>query len=567
MSALTPSLPEPATGPTLADVLELTPDTSVSSQARQNMASSIRAIGRVLDRELRHIPIHAATYRKLIERASPGALGLSASRWRNVKSDVNRAIRLSGLSVNSQAKPVPLTAAWERLLTTISLTRTDIYSLRRFARFCCSLQCSPEDVAGEIVDRYLADLGLSQLAKDPEITVRTLVRVWNKKIIGIFPDRFVALPRRSKKVSYGPTWDELPSDLVKDAEAFRQASLNPPIFDTDEFRKPISQFTATQRHRMIRRIAAAEILSGVALNELRSLADLVAPDRLKRALQFFINRNDGEPSVQAYEVTYLSLCIARHWAKLPDDQIALIRRWTYKLCRINTGMAEKNCERLRQFTGAAVIQRVLSLPDCLLAKAQKHPSSVHTALMVQKAVAIAVLTVAPIRIGNLRLLDREVHFRRAFSVDDPRHHLVISAKTVKNNIDLEFPIPDHVMALIDLYMATYQPQIANGHPSSLLFPGRSGQPKEISGLRNDITSIILKETGLHMNPHLFRHFAAYLFLKANPGQYEAVRQLLSHKRIETTINFYANFETDAAMHQFNRVIDSYRETAPMGGAF
>jgi integrase len=61
-----------------------------------------------------------------------------------------------------------------------------------------------------------------------------------------------------------------------------------------------------------------------------------------------------------------------------------------------------------------------------------------------------------------------------------------------------------------------------------------------------------------MNPHLFRHLGALLFLKMNPGQYESVRQLLGHKNIQTTINFYAGFETDEAMHRFNRVIDGYR---------
>jgi len=562
MSNAMPSLS--TTEPTLANVLERIPDMPASAQARQNMASGLRAIERVLDRKLRHIPIHAPTYRKLIERASPGAVGLSASRWRNVKSDTNRAIRFSGLSVNDRGEPVPLTEDWERLLESISTTRTDQHSLSRFARFCCRVQCSPNDVNADTVDRYLADLDLNQLAKDPEVTVRALNRAWNTNAVSLFPDRLVALPSRTKEVSYGPTWEELPPELNEDAEAYKQASLKPDIFDPGDFRAPISQSTADNRHRMIRRLAAAEVLSGVDQAQLRSLADLVAPERLKSGLEFFIERNNGEPGVQVYEVAYLAYCVAGNWAKLPDDQISMIRRWMHKFRRPNTGMTEKNRERLRQFTSREVIQKILCLPENLLIKSRKRPVDVQSALMVQKAVAIAILTSAPIRVGSLGILDRAVHFRRAFSVDDRRHNLVIPAKDVKNNVDLEFPIPDRVMALIDLYMTTYQPKIASGHPSSLLFPGRSGQPKELSGLRREIPAIILKETGLHMNAHLFRHFAAYLFLKVNPGQYEAVRQLLGHKKIETTINFYTSFETDAAMQQFNRVIDNYRDPTPAG---
>jgi integrase len=256
----------------------------------------------------------------------------------------------------------------------------------------------------------------------------------------------------------------------------------------------------------------------------------------------------------------LCLCIARHWAHLPEEQIALIEQWAARLRRPNSGMTEKNRHRLRQFTSGEVVRRVLCLPDHLLSEARKLPVGTTSALMVQNAVAIAILTTAPIRVGNLCSLDREVHFRRAFSVGDRRHHLVFPAREVKNNVDLEFPVPDRVMTLIDHYMCTYQPLIGDGRPSSLLFPGRiSDRPKDLSGLRKSVSAVILRETGLHMNAHLFRHLAAYLFLKANPGQYEAVRQLLGHKRIETTINFYASFETDAAMHQFNQVIDGYRE--------
>jgi integrase len=181
--------------------------------------------------------------------------------------------------------------------------------------------------------------------------------------------------------------------------------------------------------------------------------------------------------------------------------------------------------------------------------------------MVQKALAIALLTVAPLRLDNLRLLDRRRYFRRAFSVDDTRYQLTIPAAEVKNKVDLEFPIPPRIMAMIDLYLETYQPLLTNGHPSTLLFPGRSGQPKHGNALRRNITDVVYKELGLRMNPHLFRHLGALLFLKMNPGQYESVRQLLGHKNIQTTINFYAGFETDEAMHRYGDVINAFRDGA------
>ncbi len=102
MSIHTSSLSPDATtsGPTFADLLAMIPEMPVPQQARHNMASAIRGLCRVVDRTPRLVPLHAPSYRKLIGNAAPGAVGMSSSRWGNVRSDVNRAIRLSGLSVN-----------------------------------------------------------------------------------------------------------------------------------------------------------------------------------------------------------------------------------------------------------------------------------------------------------------------------------------------------------------------------------------------------------------------------------------------------------------------------------
>ena len=63
-----------------------------------------------------------------------------------------------------------------------------------------------------------------------------------------------------------------------------------------------------------------------------------------------------------------------------------------------------------------------------------------------------------------------------------------------------------------------------------------------------------------MNVHLFRHLAGYLFLKAHPGEYEPVRQLLGHKSIQTTISFYVGLEEADAFRRYDLILDGYRQT-------
>jgi integrase len=57
---------------------------------------------------------------------------------------------------------------------------------------------------------------------------------------------------------------------------------------------------------------------------------------------------------------------------------------------------------------------------------------------------------------------------------------------------------------------------------------------------------VLKYVGVRLTPHQFRHLAAKLILDHNPGAYELVQQLMGHKNLQTTINFYAGVDTRRA---------------------
>ena len=254
----------------------------------------------------------------------------------------------------------------------------------------------------------------------------------------------------------------------------------------------------------------------------------------------------------------LALTIARHWSRLPEAQIATIARWVGKVRVHQEGMTEKNRDRLRQFADDKVIRTFLTLPDRLIEKALRLPVNTRAALMVQKAVAIALLSVAPLRLENLRCLDRRQHFRRAFSVDDPRHQLVIPAAVVKNKVDLEFPIPPRIMDMIELYIATYQPLLTNGHPSTLLFPGRTGQAKHDTALRSNITDVVYKELGLRVNPHLFRDCVATSIALEDPEHVMITISILGHSSLSTAEKYYNQARSIEAGRAYQDVVMALR---------
>ena len=91
-------------------------------------------------------------------------------------------------------------------------------------------------------------------------------------------------------------------------------------------------------------------------------------------------------------------------------------------------------------------------------------------------------------------------------------------------------------------------------PSNALFPGGGGGPKSAQTLAGQINKTVFKHTGLTVNPHLFRHIAAKLYLDRNPGDYVTVQRVLGHKSLNTTTSTYTGMETRAAGRHFVDVV-------------
>lgn len=550
--------PEVSVGPSLAEVFERIPSVpGLSSQARQNMRSAIRTLCRVLDREARDIPIAAPALRALLDGASPGAVGISVSRWRNVKSDVRRAIKHSGIATTLRLADQPLTAEWETLVSTIPEVPARSI-VRRFARFAVARAVSPEQVNDAAAEAYRHDLNLFALSRQPDRTADELIRHWNRHVASLAGSALNTLSRPNRSRAYTLAWKDFPSSLKAEVDAFHEACRHPDPLEPDA-RRPVRVSTIEARDRQLRRIATAMTLRGIRADELRDLAALVRPERVEAALRFFLARNDGKPNVQVRDVSGLLLTIARHWVQASDDQLKPLRLWAKRFEFTRNGLTEKNLSRLRQFTNPEVIRRFVGLPGHLSVRARSLPPSIASARLMQVAVAIGVLIHAPIRLGNLANLDRQRHFHWGYHQGERQLYLSIPAAEVKNDVDLSFPLPKQIQQMVERYMASYQPML-NPIAGTHLFPGRSGGAKSTNTLRRQIAATVKKELGLYFNPHLVRHLAAYLFLTRNPGHYEEVRRILGHKSLATTMRSYTGLETEATMRRYDSVILDLSET-------
>lgn len=228
----------------------------------------------------------------------------------------------------------------------------------------------------------------------------------------------------------------------------------------------------------------------------------------------------------------------------------------------NHGLTEKNRRRLRQFDDPANVAALLHLP-ALLERLAKRTHGRNGAVIMQMAVAIEVLIMAPVRIRNLAGL--KLGETLIWTRPGRRGCLLMSipGDDVKNGEAIEFELPKESAELIERYLDEYRMALFE-NPGDWLFPGRDSRAKRTGALGPQIKRIIYRHTGLEVNAHLMRHIGAKIYLTRHPHAYEVVRRVLRHTTMDTTIDFYTGLESTAAARHFDDVILSERNAAVPG---
>jgi hypothetical protein len=147
---------------------------------------------------------------------------------------------------------------------------------------------------------------------------------------------------------------------------------------------------------------------GVAIESLSSLAALLAPDVAEKILEAYWAKNGDTPKVFTIDLAARFLSIAKETKSLSETDCKRLDeiRGTFEHHR-KKGLTEKNVAFLRHVLTPGVWGRVVKLPFALMeqARRQKH-SPARAAVMAQMAVAIGILSVAPVRLANLTAIRR-----------------------------------------------------------------------------------------------------------------------------------------------------------------
>ena len=401
--------------------------------------------------------------------------------------------------------------------------------------------------------RYRAET--TALASD-NTARRSIARTWNTcagEIKG-WPVQLLTEP--PVKAKAGPAWEDFPVGLRREIEGYLGGLQEVHRSRNGKRIRPCSPSTIRTRRAELKAVGRRAVELGVPSESLTSLAALLHPDVVERVIEVYWQENGSEPKIFTIELGGKLHRIARETGCLDEKAIERLDEIRASLeDHRGSGLTGKNLKLIRLVLTDGIWSEVVSLPNLLMQQAQaaKDHAPVKAAVSAQLAVAIAILTFAPIRLGNLVQIEIGENLIKPGGLNSP-YRLVVPHYDVKNRIDLDFPFDGALTELIDEYVHEFRPALVRGSNAPWLFPGVAGEPKTANMFSTQITQRIQKATGIRITAHQFRHAAAAIYLKHKPGDYETVRRFLGHRNIQTTTSFYIGLQTTQATVEFGKIV-------------
>jgi hypothetical protein len=542
--------------PSFADAItaiRAAPD--LSAQTQRHWCSSLAGIARAFDQPMEVIPARFSAVRARMAALHHVTLGWTAKTLSNHRSNAKAALLWFAKETGVLPHGVALLPTWETLCAPLRDPSTR-YRLLPFARFCSGVGIEPQAVDETVVDRFMDHRARTTSYASDAASRRILARLWNAQIDRIDGWPQIRLMEPPAKGTAGPSWEDFPVGLCQDVEAHLAGLAQVRRNKAGQRIKGCKPATVATRRREIVAAVRMAVREGIPLDSLTSLKALVHPEVAEKIIDAYW-RKDGEVP-KTYTINLASRFVAlAHWTGEMDEE-ALRRledtRFALEEHR-DDGMTPKNLALIRLVLTDGVWSRVVNLPDQLMqqARRQRRHAPVKAGVLAQIATAVALLTVAPIRLGNLASIRLGENLTKPGGPDST-FWLTFAKYDVKNNVPLQFKLDVRVTTIINEYVHDFRPALMRGSNADWLFPGESGEHKDKISFSTQIVERVQKSTGLRITVHQFRHAAGALILKHRPGEYELVRRVLGHKSVTTTMKFYLELETTQASEIFTDIV-------------
>ena len=522
-------------------------------QTRKHWVSSMRQIAKALDKPMEVIPARYSAIRADLLALHHVPAGLTAKTMQNHKSNTKSALLRLARDKGVPEHGAPLTAEWEALRVAVKdgLARSRLSS---FMRYCSANNISPAGVDDAAVDRFVSYRARCGKPAD-EAFRRLLARAWNTSVATIPGWPAQRLMEPAVKTAVEIEWKAFPEGLRRDVDRYLQGLTRIRKSRTGQRIRPLKDSTIRTRRAELQAVARMAVKTEVPIAKLDSLSALLAPDVAEKVLDAYWRKNGENPKLFTIDLACRFLAIAKETKCLSDEECERLDEMRRDLeDHRQEGLTDKNIAFLRQVLTPGVWERVIKLPFAMMAEARRQQhAQVRAAVTAQLAVAIAILSVAPIRLQNLTAIRLGTNLIKPGGLAS-NYWLAFPNYDVKNRVRLEFPLEQYLTRLIDEYVHDFRPTLLRGRNEDYLFPGQREGAKGKISFSGQIMGRIYKATGLKMTVHQFRHAAGAIILKQRPGEYELVRQLLGHRSVQTTITSYIGLDGIQASEIFTNIV-------------
>jgi hypothetical protein len=183
----------------LTDLITLISNTDLPKTRKQDIASAIRMIGKVLGSDLPQIPADPGQLRRRLDLVSPEAEGISPRRWANIRALTGRALELARPVMPSRSV-FPILPAWLLLIEGFSRSRQE--RVKPLLRYLSELGIDPKNLTLANLHTYRDAILNDRLRGNAEKTWDHLLWFWNKCVREEVGWPQLEIPREDKREIY-----------------------------------------------------------------------------------------------------------------------------------------------------------------------------------------------------------------------------------------------------------------------------------------------------------------------------------------------------------------------------
>ena len=331
-------------------------------------------------------------------------MGANPKTLANHKSNVRAALLWFADEKNLPKSGAALMAAWAALMGKVAdLNRRK--RLSGLARYCSAAKIVPEDVNEEVLDKYMDYRRETTRLAANRAARRVIARAWNACVEEIkeWPKQRLIEP--PVKALTDTAWESFPQGLREEIEGYLAGFKKIRRGVSGKRIRPCKKSTINTRRRELQAFARMAVRLGHPSETLTALEVLLDPALVEEVLNAYWDANEKEePCVYTIDMAWKLLSVARETNCLSEEDLAKLDdiRAAMEEHR-QGGLTEKNLNIIRAVLTGKVWDQVVQLPLALMAEARllRHQAPVKAAVTAQIATAIAILTFAPIRLGNL----------------------------------------------------------------------------------------------------------------------------------------------------------------------